>query len=184
LPDDKNLEDFNEAKSFFYKNILENDVNFEFDLMVNDMSKYIDLVLKFGAKKVVIHSHDIDKIKNAIKMIDNYNTKIGFDSIVEIGLCIKDEVILKDFIEEVDYIQIMGIKKIGFQSQPFDESVIEKIKRIREFYDGILQIDGGMSIENIKKCNEAGADNFILGSKIFADGYAEDNYKNILIKEN
>ncbi len=64
----------------------------------------------------------------------------------------------------------------GFGGQAFLDLVVPKIRRARALLDrhGIstwLQVDGGVSLETIERCAEAGADVFVAGSAVFS---AED----------
>jgi ribulose-phosphate 3-epimerase len=60
----------------------------------------------------------------------------------------------------------------GFGGQSFLEMTLPKIRRTRELIDkhGLdlwLQVDGGVSLETIERCAEAGADMFVAGSAVF-----------------
>jgi ribulose-phosphate 3-epimerase len=60
----------------------------------------------------------------------------------------------------------------GFGGQPFLDMCLPKIRRTRELVDrhGLevwLQVDGGVSLETIERCAEAGADTFVAGSAVF-----------------
>jgi ribulose-phosphate 3-epimerase len=69
----------------------------------------------------------------------------------------------------------MGIDTIGFQHQPFDAKVIDKIKEVRAAYPEIpISVDGGVSLENGSALLEAGANRLVVGSAIFeADNYVD-----------
>jgi ribulose-phosphate 3-epimerase len=61
----------------------------------------------------------------------------------------------------------------GFGGQRFLDLCLPKIRRCRELMDkhGVetwLQVDGGVSLETIERCAEAGADVFVAGSAVFA----------------
>ena len=71
----------------------------------------------------------------------------------------------------IDFVQFMGIENIGYQGEPFDERVFEKIRELRErFPDTIISVDGGVSLENADKLIEAGANRLVSGSAIFESG--------------
>jgi ribulose-phosphate 3-epimerase len=60
----------------------------------------------------------------------------------------------------------------GFGGQKFLDLCLPKIRRARELIDATggdvwLQIDGGVSVETIERCAEAGADSFVAGSAVF-----------------
>jgi len=66
-------------------------------------------------------------------------------------------------------VQCMGIKKIGFQGQSFDESVIERVRLLRaSFPQLMISVDGGVNESNIVALAEAGADHLVVGSAIWS----------------
>ena len=59
---------------------------------------------------------------------------------------------LEEYVDNIDGVLLMSVKA-GAQGQKFDEKVLEKIKRVREMSKTIkIIIDGGLNVENIKKC--------------------------------
>ena len=81
----------------------------------------------------------------------------------------------EDLLPELDMLLIMTVEP-GFGGQKFLDLCLPKIRRARSLMDkhGIdtwLQVDGGVSLETIERCAEAGADVFVAGSAVFS---AED----------
>jgi ribulose-phosphate 3-epimerase len=77
----------------------------------------------------------------------------------------------EDLIPELDMVLIMTVEP-GFGGQKFLDLCLPKIRRARELMDkyGLetwLQVDGGVSLETIQRCAEAGADVFVAGSAVF-----------------
>jgi len=65
----------------------------------------------------------------------------------------------------------MSIGEIGSYGFGFDDRVIEKIKKFKEEFPGVLvSVDGGVNENNILKLKEAGVENFAVGSAIFGEG--------------
>lgn len=80
-----------------------------------------------------------------------------------------------------DYIQLMGIKEIGAQSQPFDNSVIEKIKTVKKnFPDKMISIDGSVNEATIAELKQAGANRFVSGSAIVSAANPEEMFKKLV----
>lgn len=96
--------------------------------------------------------------------------RIGDDIVIAMGLAIDpdtdiDEVM--EYIPSFDFVQCMGIAKIGYQGQPFDESVLEKINIIRNVFPNMpISVDGGVSAETARDLVGAGATRLIAGSAI------------------
>jgi ribulose-phosphate 3-epimerase len=81
----------------------------------------------------------------------------------------------EDLLAELDMVLLMTVEP-GFGGQKFLDLVLPKIRRARDLLDrhGLeawLQVDGGVSLETIERCAEAGADVFVAGSAVFT---AED----------
>jgi ribulose-phosphate 3-epimerase len=77
----------------------------------------------------------------------------------------------EDLLPELDMLLIMTVEP-GFGGQKFLDVCVPKIRRARELLDkhGLdlwLQIDGGVSMDTIELCAEAGADMFVAGSAVF-----------------
>ncbi|MGZ4436712.1 MAG: ribulose-phosphate 3-epimerase [Nocardioidaceae bacterium] len=77
----------------------------------------------------------------------------------------------EDLLPELDMILVMTVEP-GFGGQSFLDVCVPKIRRTRELLDKHdldlwLQVDGGVSLETIERCAEAGADVFVAGSAVF-----------------
>jgi ribulose-phosphate 3-epimerase len=77
----------------------------------------------------------------------------------------------EDLLPELDMVLIMTVEP-GFGGQRFLDLCLPKIRRARELMDkhGVetwLQVDGGISLETIGRCAEAGADVFVAGSAVY-----------------
>ena len=80
-----------------------------------------------------------------------------------------------DMLGELDMVLLMTVEP-GFGGQKFLDLVLPKIRRTRELIEARggeiwLQVDGGVSVETIERCAEAGADTFVAGSAVYS---AED----------
>jgi ribulose-phosphate 3-epimerase len=81
-------------------------------------------------------------------------------------------------LEQLDMVLLMSVNP-GFGGQSFIPYVMEKISRVRSLIDATgqdirLEIDGGVTVDNIGSLAKAGVDTFVSGSAIFGtDDYAE-----------
>ncbi len=76
-----------------------------------------------------------------------------------------------DLLPELDMVLIMTVEP-GFGGQKFLDLCLPKIARTRQLLDQVggdiwLQIDGGVSVQTIERCAEAGVDSFVAGSSVF-----------------
>jgi ribulose-phosphate 3-epimerase len=83
-----------------------------------------------------------------------------------------------DLLPELDMVLIMTVEP-GFGGQKFLDVCLPKIRRARDLIDKQggdiwLQVDGGVSLETIERCAEAGADVFVAGSAVFGADDPED----------
>jgi ribulose-phosphate 3-epimerase len=75
-----------------------------------------------------------------------------------------------DMLDELDMVLLMTVEP-GFGGQRFLDVVLPKIRRTRELIGSRplwLQVDGGVSVETIGRCAEAGADTFVAGSAVYS----------------
>jgi ribulose-phosphate 3-epimerase len=145
------------------------DIDFELDLMVSDAVENFDIYTKLGAKRIVFHIGavgNLEEFKNFLEGIDIYireSLEIG----VALGINMSLEHI-SPIISNVDFVQCMGIEKVGYQGQDFNERVIENIKMLRESFPNVtISVDGGVDFDNASLLLDAGADRLIIGSAIF-----------------
>ncbi len=145
------------------------DIDFELDLMVTDAVQNFDIYTKLGAKRIVFHIEavgDLKEFQNFLEGIDMY-----IKEMTEIGVAIDIKTPLEQIfplINDVNFVQCMGIDRVGFQEQEFDEKVLEKIKILKErFSDLIISVDGGVDFETAPALVNAGASRLVIGSAIF-----------------
>lgn len=143
-------------------NFLKTNLNIEVHLMINDIERWISDWLNPNIKRIFFHlsaSHDPDFVIKKIK-------KAG----VEPGIAISpDESWIKavHYKNKVDAFQILGVHA-GPAGQKATEETFERIKEMRKFCAScIIEVDGGMNEETIRKANKAGADIIVVASAIF-----------------
>jgi ribulose-phosphate 3-epimerase len=133
----------------------------EIDLMVEEPIRAAHEWIIAGADMLVFHLETIS-LESFKAFNDATDVSIGISAHGETDLNT-----LAKYAEHADYIQLMGIKKIGAQSQPFDEAVIGKIIQLKKrFPYKSITVDGSVNLETIQKLKAAGADRFICGSAI------------------
>ena len=79
---------------------------------------------------------------------------------------------LRYVLDGIDLVLVMTVNP-GFGGQSFLASQLAKIRRIREMIGGRnihLELDGGVTAQNARRCIEAGADVLVAGSAVFKDG--------------
>ena len=153
-------------------------------LMVEPVDQLIASFIDAGADWITFHPEASDDIDRSLQLIRDGGCKGGLAINPETGL---DSV--KKLLKKIDIILLMSVNP-GFGGQKFIPKTLEKLREARSIIDksGMnihLEIDGGVSSENIKKIANAGADTFVAGSAIYgADDYylAINNMRNELSK--
>lgn len=151
------------------------EMDFEADLMVKNPETEIKKWFDAGARRVVVHIESTDALPSILSLMkDNAHARHEEDSFFsprEIGLALSLDTptdSLDPWLRDIQFVQFMGIAKIGYQGEPFDERVIQKIKEFREKYpDVTISVDGGVSLETAPRLIEAGASRLIAGSAIW-----------------
>jgi ribulose-phosphate 3-epimerase len=140
-------------------------LDFEFDLMVRDAHKQFEFFTRLGAKRLIFHieAEDEKDFKEFLEALDMYSR----DNI-QIGLSLNtttDTEKLSPFINLVDFVQCMGIAKIGYQGEAFDERVLGQINDLRIKYpELIISIDGSVNETTAPLLVEAGVNRLVVGS--------------------
>ncbi|MFH2011364.1 MAG: ribulose-phosphate 3-epimerase [Pseudomonadota bacterium] len=147
-------------------------LNIEAHLMVKDPSSYIASLKSIGTKKVIFHFEADPDPENVITNIKNLD--------METGLAINPRTAISEFqylVPQVDSFLFLSVDP-GFYGSPFIPEVLDEIKRFRtQFPAVIIGIDGGISIDNIRKVKEAGVDYACVGSRIFLQPDPKESYE-------
>lgn len=148
---------------------------YEVDLMVTNPEEVIGGWITAGASRVVIH---VASARSLPTLIDDLAHKYGHDKdfapdLLSVGLAVQidsDLAVLDPYIDRVDYIQFMGIARIGRQGEPFDRRVLQKIQTFRSKYPKMtIQVDGGVSLVTAPDLLSAGVDRLIVGSDLWEE---------------
>lgn len=150
------------------------EIDFEVDLMVADPESVLQAWISAGAKRIIPHYESFKDESAVLEFTQKFQDEYGGDGsflALELGMALNIETpidVLEDIIENIDFVQCMGIARIGYQGEPFDERVLDKIRDIRERYPELpISVDGGVSLETATDLIEAGANRLVAGSAIF-----------------
>ena len=135
-----------------------------------------DLVVQFaqaGASMITFHPEASIHVDRTINLIKESGCQAGlvFNPTTPLG-------VLDWALEQLDMILLMSVNP-GFGGQSFIPYVMDKVSRVRAMIDATdldirLEIDGGVTQQNIGSIARAGVDTFVSGSAIFGtDDYAE-----------
>lgn len=144
-------------------------------LMVKPVDRIIPDFAKAGANIISFHPEASEHIDRTLQMIRDLGCKAGLVFNPATPLHYLDHVM-----DKVDLILIMSVNP-GFGGQSFIPEALNKLKAARKRIDEsgrdiLLQVDGGVKIDNIAEIAAAGADTFVAGSAIFG----KPDYKAII----
>ncbi len=154
------------------------EIDYELDLMIKNPEKVLhEYIENFQPARIVLHLESIENMGSIMGQIGSVR------GIIEIGFCIgndTDNELLEKYIDQCDFIQLMGIRTIGKQSEPFDDRVLEKINYFHTKYPELtISIDGSVNQETITKLANTGASRFVCGSSVFGNKQTEQNIETL-----
>ncbi len=142
------------------------DVNFEVDLMIENPELMVPKWISAGVSRAIVHVEsmgDFEKIREAVPT-----------GLIELGLAINTTTplsALDPYLDRIDFVQCMGIAKIGFQGEIFDERVLDHIRALRTACpDLTISVDGSVNFETARALVDAGATRLVSGSAILESG--------------
>ncbi|MEK7505731.1 MAG: hypothetical protein AAB597_02460 [Patescibacteria group bacterium] len=149
-------------------------LDYEIDLMTSDPLSDADAWIRAGASRLIIHAESTNDLDALIPRIKEEMTMPGSVAEVDLGVALGSGTplsIIEKIIPYISVVQVMGIKRIGFQHMPFDDSTYKRIEELKNKYPEVLvSVDGGVSKDNASKLLSAGADRLVIGSAIFESG--------------
>ncbi len=141
-------------------------IKFDTHLMINNPEKYADGFIEAGADLIMAHQEAVKDIDSFIKQIKSQGRLVG--------LSIKPNTpadTLFKFMDRIDMVLVMSVEP-GFGGQKFMPASLEKVKTYRKIiddnkYNCLIEIDGGINVENAPLAAAAGADVLVAGSAVF-----------------
>ncbi len=153
-----------------------NDFDIEMDCMVQNPEQYLNTFMDLGVKRVVIHVGSTNKYTEIITHSKRHSYQLGFALTNDTSM----ELLLK-YIDEISYIQIMGIKEIGKQGQPFDLRTLSRVREIRALFPDLeIAVDGAVNKKTIEDLLKAGVTRFAPGSAVAKTKNPAQSYKHLL----
>ncbi len=142
--------------------------DFQFDVMAHHPEREVERFVRAGVASIIIHAQAAGA-PEALQLLQQYR---GAElAPVEVGVaCMPDAApeALEPFANLYDFVQVMGIARVGAQSQPFDERALACVQDLRRMYPALcIQVDGGISLDNARAVADAGANRLVSGHAIF-----------------
>ena len=138
-------------------------------LMVSPVDALIGEFADAGANYITFHPDASTHVDRSLRMIRDAGCRSGlvFNPAASLDA-------LRYVMDKVDMVLLMSVNP-GFGGQAFIPTTLDKLREARAMIDASgrdirLEIDGGVSVNNIAACAAAGADTFVAGSAIFKAG--------------
>lgn len=146
---------------------------FDVHLMIENPGNFVDDFIAAGADVITVHYEADRHIDRTIGYIKSKGVKAGV--VLNPGTPVS---VLKDLVKNLDMVLIMSVNP-GFGGQSFIEYSLDKIKEVKELKEKynknlIIEIDGGIKKDNIKKVYEAGVDVAVAGSAVYSGNVLEN----------
>jgi len=135
-------------------------------LMIEAPDRYIEDFAKAGADYITVHAEVLPHLNRTLRAIRDLGVKAGAVLNPSTPLGALDWVW-----EYMDMLLIMSVNP-GFGGQSFIPNSLEKISAARELidsldYDVLIEVDGGVKVDNAAEVVKAGADVLVAGSAVF-----------------
>lgn len=139
---------------------------FDVHLMIEEPSRYIKEFKEAGADIITVHAEACKHLHRTVSLIKSYGLKaaVSLNPATPVSS-------LEYVIDELDMVLVMSVNP-GFGGQKFIDSSLHKISAIKDVICGRglkcdIEVDGGISLDNVKKVVNAGANIIVAGSAIF-----------------
>ncbi len=136
-------------------------------LMIVNPEKYIEKFAELGSDILTIHYEvSKDTLSESLNSIKNNGMKAGVAINPD-----TDITLLERYIQEIDLVCVMGVFP-GFSGQAFIEDTYKRCKAVKELINKhksgtLIEVDGGVTLDNAKKLIECGANVLVSGSHVF-----------------
>ncbi len=139
---------------------------FDVHLMIKHPQRYIENFIKAGADSITIHYESTSRPRDAIMKIKDHDVKAG----IAISPNTPYEAVLP-YLDIVDMVLVMTVEP-GFGGQALIPETLEKVRAIKNYVDEHeikvnIEVDGGITAENVHLALDAGANVIVAGSAIF-----------------
>ena len=150
------------------------DLPLEAHLMIEEPDRYIDVFMDAGADVIIVHQENTAHLHRVIESVRERGKQAG----VALNPATPAQV-LDGIIDDLDLVLVMSVNP-GFSGQRFIESVLPKIRRIRDTItdrgiDCDLEVDGGVNADTAPAAVSAGVNILVAATAVFKhpDGIAE-----------
>ncbi|CAG7584980.1 Ribulose-phosphate 3-epimerase [Peptoniphilus tyrrelliae] len=152
------------------------EIPFDTHLMIERPENFIDKFVEAGSDIITIHPSTTKHLDRTLSLIKSYGKKVGLALNPGDGLDVLDY-----NLEKLDLVLIMSVNP-GFGGQKFIPSVLRKIREVKKLIrernlKTLIEVDGGVKLDNAREILDAGADILVAGSAIFEKDKTRENIR-------
>ncbi len=142
---------------------------FDVHLMVENPGDYVAAFAAAGSDIITVHVEAAHHLHRTVEMIKDMGVKAGVSLNPATSL-----VQVEEILPYVDLLLVMTVNP-GFGGQKFITGMLKKIREAKDLVESIsvetsVEVDGGITVQNIGAVSEAGADIFVAGASVFTSG--------------
>jgi ribulose-phosphate 3-epimerase len=136
-------------------------------LMIVQPGNFVEAFHKAGAAHICVHIEACPHLHRNIQQIKSLGIKAGVA--INPHTPVGD---LENIIQNVDLVNVMSVNP-GFGAQKFIENTYQKIRDLKSLIrekksQALIEIDGGVNLDNARALMEAGADVLVAGNLVFS----------------
>jgi ribulose-phosphate 3-epimerase len=142
-------------------------------LMIIKPERYLEDFVKAGAEILTVHYEACPHLHRTLQQIRDLGAKTGVSLNPHTNVDV-----LEDTINDIDLVLVMSVNP-GFGGQTFIENTYDKVRKLKQLIkekgaNTLIEIDGGVNIDNAKPLIAAGADALVAGSFVFKSSSPEN----------
>ena len=148
-------------------------VETEAHLMVNNPENFFEMFQRLGVLGITFHIENTgrERALGLLKQLKSSKIRAG----ISIDGYTSPDFLSDEILDIADQVLVMSVKA-GFGGQSFMPESIEKIKNLRaRGFSGEIEVDGGVTLDNVDALSEAGADIVVVGSFLMRRSVEERN---------
>lgn len=144
------------------------DLPLDTHLMILNPDFYVEKFAEAGSDVITVHQEASIHLHRTITKIKGLGVKAGVSINPATPLSA-----IENVLDEVDLVLVMSVNP-GFGGQTFIKNSLKKISALKEIkeknnYRFLIEVDGGIDLDNVKQVLDAGADVIVAGASIFKD---------------
>ena len=148
-------------------------------LMIENPDQYIPAFVDAGADWISVHQEACVHLHRTLEMITHHGARAGvvINPATPVGM-------LDEVLDMVDHVLVMSVNP-GFGGQKFIPFMLDKVRKLATMRATRraafrIEIDGGITAENIADAVRAGVEIVVAGNAVFAEGNPRDNTQRLL----